>query len=521
LAWTIEPDVVDPGLDLNGKIPIATDSGDADHTRDPGVVDPGLDLTGKQATLAWTIEPDVVDPGLDLTGKQATLAWTIEPDVVDPGLDLTGKAPQILLVTPDNETAILSGKIPVVNPLTEREIPVSKGFLTLFSVRGLQLRGITPSVSLGSTVAPLVAEPLTTSGKEPEVLFEIPGKRSLTLTGKVPRLGRGFSYTIPIDEDTLNLTGKIPTRPVGLTIYGHEPNTDPIRTKRPASRPAFLTGHEAILYDTSPQDEVIPVSRRPMVLEQKGNVALEVDVEQTEPPSLTLNMMQPTTVDSSPTFLLGADNLALTPKLPFTKPIFILDTNSVFLQGRDPVIRRSTNARPLPDKGGIALSGKEPSVFPRPDTIPLTLSGHEPSVGKREIRVNRRNLTLTGKLPKRLEQNYEVYPDRLVLRILRNDTNYVNVGFTVVPGNDSLAATGKIPLFEYDTDTSRIPKKQDLVLTPQLPNIWIATTITVGGNQLVISNEQVTTIEKRFRRYGARNRFVRLTTRRSIEMLYR
>jgi hypothetical protein len=122
-----EPGVVDPGLDLTGKIPTLK----WDYAVSPAVVDPGLDLTGKVPTFKWdyvvspakafltlfsvrgltlagqdvvaittssnnhTREPGVVDPGLDLNGKQATLAWTINPDVVDPGLDLTGKAPTL------------------------------------------------------------------------------------------------------------------------------------------------------------------------------------------------------------------------------------------------------------------------------------------------------------------------------------------------------------------------------------------------------------------------------------------
>jgi hypothetical protein len=67
-------------------------------------------------------EPGVVDPGLDLTGKVPTLfrEYKPSPGVVDPGLDLTGKIPTLEY---------------------SYTLYPAKGFLTLFSVRGLWLAG--------------------------------------------------------------------------------------------------------------------------------------------------------------------------------------------------------------------------------------------------------------------------------------------------------------------------------------------------------------------------------------------
>jgi hypothetical protein len=52
-----------------------------DTPKSPGVVDPGLDLTGKIPTITRFIDP--LKRSVSIAGKEATLAWTIEPDVVD------------------------------------------------------------------------------------------------------------------------------------------------------------------------------------------------------------------------------------------------------------------------------------------------------------------------------------------------------------------------------------------------------------------------------------------------------
>jgi hypothetical protein len=569
LAWTIEPG--EDTLDLTGKQPDALDSGESSFTKVPG--EDTLTLTGAAPTAITFAEPGagtlnldgkvpealpeviaVGKGGLHLTGPEPLVSHFtnpspgaltlfsvkglqlrgITPTVVRSSPPLTpnrvvrqlnGKQPALAWsIEPDKGTANLDGKLPVRSTSGATEIPVAPGALRVFSVRGLLLRGITPSTLIGTIKAPNEGT-LDLDGKAPGLTFFSPEAGSPTLLGKTPFVGRGFSYEIPVDEGGVSLSGKNPIRPVGLLIRGRVPTADRSsetnKIREPARYELALTGQDVYYTDTSPQPYIIPVSKRPLELQQQGNVALET-IDPTAQSSLILNGMQPTTVDTSPTFLLGADNLALTPKLPFINPVFEPDAaGPLELRANLLDVLRSTNARPLPGKGSIALSGKELSIYPQPGTAPLTLSGHVPATGKREIRVNRQQLLLTGQIPTRLEQNYTVYPGRPVLRILRNDTNYANVGFTLSPSNDSLTAAGKVPLFEYDTDTSRIPKKQNLVLTPQLPNLRVDTTIEVGGSQLVISNEQVKTKEKRFRRYGARNRFVRLTTRYTIELLYR
>jgi len=377
----------------------------------------------------------------------------------------------------------------------------------MYSVQGLQLRGIAPEVIRDDVVAQ-------------------PAENPLALTGKIPALGRGFSYTIPVDEGGLSLTGQIPERGRGLLLTGFEPYADRSsltnQIRDPAEYELTLTGQPVYYTDTTPQPYIIPVPHRPLNLVQYGNVAIEIGIEQTTSLSLTLVMMQPTTIDTSPTFLLDTAPLILTPQLPFINPLAEPDTGSLSVAGQDVSLKRSEIVRKTPGVESLALTGQDVSTNPpaiKPGVTTLSLEGQIPSFSY-SIRVPRGSLVIDGKQPSRLEQDSTVYPSTRNLRA-KGISPVGYIGYTIESSSYELAITGQQPAADASQDSIPIPIRQELSLLGHAPVRSVGTYIVPGNAQLALTMQSVKTKEKRRRRYGARTRFVRITTRYAIELLYR
>jgi hypothetical protein len=425
------------------------------------------------------------------------------------GLHLHGITPQFRVgktVEPSAGSLAITEQA-VVSDYSGHAIRVSSGFLTAFSVRGLQLRGIAPEVTRDDVVAN-------------------PAENPLALTGKDPILNRGFSYTIPVDEGGFSLTGRIPERGVGLLLTGHEPTADRSsetnKIREPARYELAITEQIVYRYDTSPQPHIIPVPRRPLELQQRSTIAVEIGVEQTTPPSLTLNMMQPTTVDTSPTFFLDTAPLVLTPQLPFINPLAQPDTDSLSVTGQDVSLKRVENVRKTPGVENLALTGQDVSTNPpaiKPGVTTLSLDGQIPSFSY-IVRVFRKSLVIDGKQPERFERSYEIPVGTRNIR-LAGQSPLGYVGYTITVGEGGLSATGQLLYADTEQDLLPIPRIGSLSLSAYTPKRLVGAYVQPDKTSLTLTPQAAGTIEKQFRISAARTRFVRLTTRYTIELLYR
>jgi hypothetical protein len=562
LDLAVSPDVVDPGLDLTGQVPTVH------WTITPPVVSPGLDLTGtilnyvvgqlaepnerdltlagKQVTVSWTITPLVVSPGLDLTGQAPTLGSvttpterdlaldgktptafredTVSPDVLSPGLDLTGQAPTLdLAVAPAERDLTLAGKQPeIFSGLTISPDVVDPG---------LDLAGQAPEILAGHLAEP-AARSLSLAGKQPEVPQESPEAfplvGSLSLTGQTPVRKVVVNTDRLVPEADLTLTGKIAKRGVGLYLKPHAPDPaiaagqSPFRF--PAVGAAVLTGQDIFPLVTGPSSQTIEVPVRQLFTQTDGP-ALEI-IDPSLPPSLTLNMMHPEAVVTDPIFYPASAALAFTAYIPLLSPTVLPGERGVTVAGQAVDPQQTDNKLLLPGEGGLTLSGNTPVVFSEPLALPdvgsLSLSAQAPSMSW-SISVTKRPVTITGHQPDRTDfgQDFPVDPVRRILRIQNNDPPNVNVGHTASVGSRALAISGNAPGIDHETASERIPRLATLALSTSTVTIQVTRKIAIGDRRVLINPGGVSTTEKRFRKYGARTRFVRLTTRYSLEVLYR
>jgi hypothetical protein len=244
-------------------------------------------------------------------------------------------------------------------------------------------------------------------------------------------------------------------------------------------------------------------------------------------PSLQLGMMRPRAIASDPIFYPAAEQLTFTLQTPIISPLIIVPERNVFIAGQAPVLRRSTNERPLPIEGSMTLSGGAPDVFTAPLAEPgagtITLSTEVPSISW-SVQVGKGRILSAGYAPDRTDfgTDFPVDMIRRRIRLESNDPVVVNVGFTVpVVGNETLSTTGLEPGVDLDTDAAPVARIGALALALTTPEIFVTKKVNPGVERLTLTGRGGTVFEKRFRIYGARTRFISLSTRYSLEVLYR
>jgi len=203
-------DTVAPAIDdlvLAGKIPVMMQT----HSAAPAEDD--LVLAGK---IPDVLSGQVFVPAIDdlvLAGKIPVMMQTHSAAPAEDDLVLAGKIPLANVehfAAPAEVDLVLAGKIPEVPSSDSIEVP--PGFLRVFSVRGLQLRGATPTVIVSSAAARTPAEvDLVLAGQAPTVRqtwSAAPAEDDLALAGKIPTV-RQTQRATPAERD-LVLAGKIP-----------------------------------------------------------------------------------------------------------------------------------------------------------------------------------------------------------------------------------------------------------------------------------------------------------------------
>jgi hypothetical protein len=428
---------------------------DENVTRVPGVVDPGLDLTGK--VPAFDRGFPQTKRSVVLAGQAPTLDITYAPPVLSPGLDLTGKVP---IVKRDDFITV---------PYVE---------LRLVVVRGLTLSGHPPTVVVSADLSPTIEVPagsLTLAGKTPivlDLLVPIPEVVSFTINEQIPLRIVNYIRGPPVLDPGLDLVGKAPSLDSGalpparaLSLAGQAPSID--ITYAPASRALLLneklpvvgTGYVPasrafVLDGKEPSlDLTIPVPERALLLNEKI------------PLRFVGTLSQPGVVDP------GLDLTGKQPSLDLTIPV---PERALLLDGKQPQIGFGY----VPDSRALLLDEKQPQIgFGYvPSSRAFILDGKEPFLATAyEMPV--RALVLSGKAPAALTG---LSPPAGSLTL---DGKAPSLDLGISPASRAFVLDGKAP----SLDSGSLPPARALTLSGKVSSLDL--TIPAAAGALVLDGK--------------------------------
>ena len=561
------------GVVLAGKIPEVRQTWSAEPAKR------GVILAGKIPAALATLLATPDKRGVVLAGKIPVVNQTQSAEPAKRGVVLAGKIPlaqTTLLAEPGVRALTLTGKIPVPDVTSGgTTIEVPYGSLRAFSVRGLQLRGATPTV-LVAAVDPVRTpdeDALVLSGQAPSLdlafspatlqldlipedglwlrgwpptlireteFHQLPDEGTLVLSGKVPELDNTdraeapetlvgaltlgsvkprlrnttWDHLIPVDEATLAFTGAVPTRSRGLLLRGYAPNLVGDNPE-PQAATLNLTGLQPDIEDTTEQPlRAYPLRRQRYLT---GYVpALEIS-QTTEDASLQLEGWAAATWASSPVFFPDEATLTFTPYAPEVPeaPIRRPDEATLVLTGKVLTLRYGGPA--TPSAGSAALLGYIPMVLStptaQPDTSALALTGEPVYIG-RSIWVAAVQRNLNGKVPE--IDNTDIFrtaePGEATLSLAGQA--FIDVETAPLPVSaGALTLAGKVPDLDQETESVRIPRPDDLALTGQVPDRLIDGRERLPVAALTLSGQVPAVLTKRSSQSGARTRLISLTTR--------
>lgn len=489
-----------------------------------------LALTGQAPSVE---EDHFITPAIDdlvLAGQAPSASQQLYALPAADTLALAGQQPAVggsVTSDPGEETLTLAGQAPTA--LTGDAVTVPAGSLNLIVFTGLQLFGYPPTVVATEDLKP-AAGTLSLAGAAPTLSYatsdniSVPvAAETLQLLGKQPLDVIRISPKIPVPVGSLDLTGKVPERGVGLLLRGYVPNLN-FGEPLPATGTATLTGIAPNPINTTPQPVTKSPGRRPLTLIGK-RPAWERSDDTTEG-SLQLTGWIPEVASTSPYFFPGADNLVFAGQVPeiAESPRALPGAETLVLATGTPTLQASIGR--LPAVGTLTLTGKAPLISSDVvnrllDEETLTLTGQLVTIGRSvSPPVGRRRLN--GKVPvasKFLNPVGQPGADTLVLA---GQAPVVNIGLSPIIDEATLTLATGTPTLIQTRDVFKAPGRRTLLLSESgtEPVAGITRIIEIPRGPLTLNGNGPALELIRIRVYGARTRFVSLSTRRRLEMLY-
>jgi hypothetical protein len=513
-------------LDLTGKTPVLDLS--ITPARDE------LDLAGKTPTVHWSITPTEVD--LTLTGKQATVHWSVTPGRLE--LSFAGYAPTLGALLPEVGELSLTGKVPETINSGEVIVSVPYSELILYSVRGLQLKGIAPTVVISLAVSSPDKGTLSLTGKVPTLAYSWtiepakgellltsyapfiqefvaqPDKTALALAGQTPKVKRGPPVQITVPRLSLATHGYNTTRAYGFLLVGHAPTYEVPGVFYPTSVDLTLTTYAPEAINTSvPPVEVLVPQGQELALTGVWPVLGIVNPNQED--TFILTGYEPLAESSSPFFFpavgtLQLDGIQIISDVEGLAPEALLS-----LTGQQPNTQAATI---IPGTGSLSLTGYQVSLNPEPPAALLSLTGSI-LYTRRTVTPSAGAVTLSSTAPTAREGiNTYIIPDAGSLA-LSGKAPVSNVGFNILVSSGGLTATGYVTEAGYtrsfEVDTSEIH------LSGYSPTLSIDLPVDVVEGELLLNMQTFKMKLKKHKIRGARKQLVSLSTEYDIEILYR
>ena len=399
------------------------------------------------------------------------------------------------------------------------------GRLNLVTFTGLQLFGYPPTAT---TSADLDVEPavgtLALTGYPPQTDRVVePAAGAVVLEGSAPLpVDSAGNTTIAVDEATLTFTGYITSRAYGLLLRGYAPNLVEDLPRPPAGQ-LELTGQLPIRIDTSPQDSLITPPVLTAALSPK-HIALEFGQESLNT-SLVIAGWPPVSLVASPVFQPPAGALVLT-GIPIYSSIDAEPAaGAAVLAGQAPTVAVSDFRSAAPAAGALVLDGKTFEFFAdtqlfQPPVAELTLTEQLAFTGRSiwSAAVARKLNTKTP-IVVNTDIDYVVEPAKGTLSLAGKVP--VKGQYRFVPDAYAVTISGQIPGVDLEADSIRIPSRLVLGFTSYTPSVLQGSVRAPAKGTLTLTGYLPRDKTKRIKKDAARTRFISLTAKRRIEMLYK
>jgi hypothetical protein len=422
--------------------------------------------------------------------------------------------------TPTTSTITASG---TASALVAGAIIPPAGRLDLVTFTGLQLFGHPPTAITPVTITP-AAGALTLAGYAPVTdRVPEPPAGALVLEGTTPLpVDSANNITIAVAEAPLTLAGYVTSRAYGLLLTGYAPNLVEDSPRPPAGQ-LTLTGQLPVRIDTSPQDTVVVPPAYAAALDPK-NIAL-AQGQETVDTSLLISGWPPISKVESPIFKPPAGALTLTGIPIVSSTESDPPAGALTLAGKVPTIEISNVKSAAPAAAALVLAGQAPTFFAdtqlfQPPVVELTLTEQDAFVGRSiwSAAVARK---LNGKIPTVVNTDigYVVAPAKVSLT-LAGKIPVKGQGW-FVPDTYAVTLSGKIAGVDLETDNIKVPGKYELAFTSYAPSILNTALRNPAKTSLVLTSYAPEAKTRNIKWRGARTKFIKLTKKYAIEMLYK
>jgi hypothetical protein len=404
-------------------------------------------------------------------------------------------------------------------------------------VRGLQLRGIAPTVVISSAASSPDKGILSLTGKVPTLEYdwviepakselsltgyvptgtaiEEPAEGALALLGKQPKVRRGPTVLAEPQRLPLSLNGYETTRAYGLLLRGHEFTFETPGLYYPTKGVLSLTPHAPEAINTSVPPVEIPTGQGQQ-LNLTGIWPVLGIINPNQEDTFILEGYAPLAEASSPTFFPGVGRLNITGIDLISDVEGLAPEAYLVLTGQQPNTVAQTV---IPGTASLNLTGTLPAEGPEPSAALLSLTGHDVYT-RRTVSPSAGAVVASSEAPTpQIGINTDIEPAAGSLT-LSGKTPSRNIGFSPTVSSAALAISGHAPTagftrsFEIDTQSLQLDGYGSL-LAIDLPIDLIVGTLLLNGQTFKLKL-------KKHKLRGARKRLISLTSEYDIEILYR